>query len=415
MSTLRFVATFIMAMWLFWSQSAQAGDLSDADLWAAIVKANPGKSQRTLWRIFVCHKKDPVCQAIDTEYKGLTAAQLAAYVKKQSDIIDAQAAEYESGRRKIAAAAPGSDVKPPNIPDGQFRTEAHFLVRQSLEDINTLTAPKPTKDVTGAQFSYNRDNVTPNTVWSARGVVAVPIYGHYGPPDDGDRYSVRPAFAVAPFIAFDKVSNSNVALQSANLNNLSFGVVSETVLANVGVEKPTDHYFRLKSGVNTDFEGALKSAYLRAEWEPVSTANYINAPYPVMNFNVVPLFKFRADYMDQAGKITQPVFAAHNQALRVGPRVGFEIQPVSGLGLWPSWFENFNLVATYSFLQDTLSRRNYSLLDSTLTYNIDKDGNYAVSGSYRKGRIDETGASVDQIMVGLAVKLNDLPSVTGVK
>jgi hypothetical protein len=119
--------------------------------------------------------------------------------------------------------------------------------------------------------------------------------------------------------------------------------------------------------------------------------------------------------MDQAGKITQPVFAAHNQALRVGPRVGFEIQPVSGLGLWPSWFENFNLVATYSFLQDTLSRRNYSLLDSTLTYNIDKDGNYAVSGSYRKGRIDETGASVDQIMVGLAVKLNDLPSVTGVK
>lgn len=52
------------------------------------------------------------------------------------------------------------------------------------------------------------------------------------------------------------------------------------MLANVGKEKPTDHYFRLKGGVNTDFEGALKSTYLRGEWEPVSTANFINAPYP---------------------------------------------------------------------------------------------------------------------------------------
>jgi hypothetical protein len=70
------------------------------------------------------------------------------------------------------------------------------------------------------------------------------------------------------------------------------------------------------------------------------------------------------------------------------------------------------LVATYSFLQDTPSRRNYSLFDSALTYNIDKDGNYAVSGGYRRGRLDETGASVHQIMVGLVIKLNDLPSVT---
>ena len=409
MHKLQFIASFAAATLIFAPQASRA-ELSDAELWVAIVKANPGKAKREMWRIFVCHKKDPVCQAVDTQYKGLTAAQLAAYVKKQSDIIDAQAAEYESGRRKIADAPPA--VKPPKRAPGEFQTEAHFLVRQSLEDINTLTAPKPTKDVTGAQFSYNRDNVSPNTVWSARGVVAVPIYGHYGAPTEADRYSVRPAFAVAPYISFDKVSNSSPTQQSANVNNLSFGVVSETVLANVGLEKPTDHYFRLKGGVNTTFEGALKSSYLRAEWEPVSTANFINAPYPILNFNVAPLFKVRADYMNQAGKITQPVFAEHNQALRVGPRVGFEIQPVSGLGLWPSWFENFNLVATYSFLQDTLSRRNYSLFDSTLTYNIDKDGNYAVSGSYRKGRLDETGANVEQIMVGLAIKLNDLPSVT---
>ncbi|MGY2986294.1 hypothetical protein [Bradyrhizobium sp. USDA 4508] len=252
-----------------------------------------------------------------------------------------------------------------------------------------------------------------NTVWSARGVVVVPIYGHYGPLKEEDRYSVRPAFALAPYISFDKVSNSNASQVSSNVNNLSFGLVSETVLANVGKEKPTDHYFRLKGGVNTDFEGALKSTYLRGEWEPVSTANFINAPYPLFNFNVVPLYKLGADYMSQAGKITQPVFTDHSQALRVGPRVGLEIQPVSGLGLWPSWFENFNLVASYSFLQDALSPRNYYLFDSTVTYNIDKDGNYAVSGNYRRGRLDETGARVDQIMLGFAIKLNDLPSVTG--
>jgi hypothetical protein len=124
------------------------------------------------------------------------------------------------------------------------------------------------------------------------------------------------------------------------------------------------------------------------------------------------LFKLRADYLTQVGRASQPIFAERQDALRLGPRVGLELQPVSGLGLWPSWFENFTLVATYSFLQDTLTRRNYSLFDPTLNYNIDKEGNYAVSASYRRGRLDETGAKVDQLMVGLAIKLNDLPQVT---
>ncbi len=351
MNRLPFIASFTAAALLFASNNVRADNLSDVELWAAIISANPGKHEREMWRIFVCHKKDPVCQAIDTQYKGLTATQLAAYVKKQADIIDAQAAEYESGRRRIAASPPGPTTRSAQPVVSEIQTKAHFLVRQSLEDINTLTAPKPTKDVTGAQFSYNRDNISSNTAWSARGIVAVPIYGNYGPQVDGDRYSPRPAFAVAPFISFDKVSNSSPTQQSANFNNLSFGMISETVLANVGMERPTDHYFRLKGGLNTTFEGTLKSSYLRAEWEPVSTANFINAPYPLMNFNVAPLLKVRADYLNQVGKIAQPIFAEHNQALRIGPRIGFEIQPMSGLGLWPSWFENFNFAATYSFLQ----------------------------------------------------------------
>jgi hypothetical protein len=108
--------------------------------------------------------------------------------------------------------------------------------------------------------------------------------------------------------------------------------------------------------------------------------------------------------MNQAGKITQPVFADHNQALRFVPRVGWGCGPPGS--------------KTSTWSRPTASCRTpcrngiYSLFDSTLTYNIDKDGNYAVSGSYRKGRLDETGARVEQIMAGLAIKLNDPPSVT---
>ena len=78
----RLVIRLAVAAGIFVSlpEQSRAQGLSDAELWSAIVKANPGKSQRDMLRIFVCHKKDPVCQTVDTEFKGLTAAQLAAIV-----------------------------------------------------------------------------------------------------------------------------------------------------------------------------------------------------------------------------------------------------------------------------------------------------------------------------------------------
>jgi hypothetical protein len=53
---------------------------------------------------------------------------------------------------------------------------------------------------------------------------------------------------VAPFIAFDKVSNSALSKIYLNVENLNFGAISESILANVGEKKPTDHYFRVAGG-----------------------------------------------------------------------------------------------------------------------------------------------------------------------
>jgi hypothetical protein len=384
--------------------------LSDAQLKAKINSANPNKTQHQKWLIFVCHKYEPVCQTLDTEYKGLQPGQVEAYLRKGANIREARAAEYENRKRTIKPD-PDTGSKENSTDPNAPKVQSYFLVRRTLEDISTLSAPKAVKDVTGAQFSYNRDNITLNTAWSARGVVAVPFYITESKKSD-DRYAIGSSSAIAPFVSFDKVTNSSAALAKTNLNNLAFGLISETALTNVGHDRPVDHYFRLNGGTNMDFEGNLKSWYVRAEWEPVSTALGLNAPVGLLSatgFNISPLLKMRTEYVGQVGSVDQPIFAERREALRVGPRVGFEVQPVTGLG--PGWFNSFTFVAAYSYLYDTLSSRTYSLFDSALNYNIDNDGNYALSASYRRGRLDETGATVDQIMFGLAVKLNEVPSL----
>lgn len=388
-------------------QGAQAQTLSDADLWQKINVANPNKSQRVRLKIFVCHKTDPVCPILDKDYKGLSPEKLTAYIRKTDPQIDIQAEEYLDGRRKIETKSSEPRQAGREREKTDRTTSAYVLVRRTLEDISSLTLPKDPKDVTGAQFSYNRDNVSANTSWSARGVIAVPIYSADIFDPSGDRYAVTTASAVAPFIAFDKVTNSSSALAKSNLNNLNLGIISEYAINNVGRDKPVDHYLRLNSGTNMDFEGNLKSWYLRGEWEPASTASWLNTPIAPLSstgFNFTPLIKARIQYDGQAGSIPQPLFLMRNEALRIGPRVGIQIQPVTGL--WANWFNSFTLTATYSYFYDTFSRRDYGLFDSALNYNIDEAGNYALSASYRKGKLEETGASVDQVMFGLAVKLN---------
>lgn len=406
---MRTVFTALLFSTVFHNQLL-AQPLSDYELKAKIDAANPRKSPHERALIFACHKYEAVCQELDTEFQGLKPAQVTAYMKKKATTFAAIAAEYESGKRKIGT--PDPKPKPGQVDPDAPNVKSYFLVRRSLEDISTLSKPKDPKDSVGAQFSYGRDNVSPNTVWSARGVVAVPFYITEAEKSD-DRYAIGKSVVVAPFASFDKLTNSSASLAKTNLNNLTLGLISEAAVTNVGREQPVDHYFRLNSGVNMDFEGHMKSWYARAEWRPVSTAAGLNAPIDALSvtgFNFSPIIKVRAEYIGKVGTIDQPIFAARNDALRVGPLVGIEVQPV--LGLWPDWFNSFTLVATYGYFYDTLSNRNYSLFDSALNYNIDKDGNYALSASYRQGRLEETGSKVDQIMLGLAVKFNQLPSVT---
>lgn len=393
---------------LFIPTGAFAQNLSDAELAAKIKAANPGVSQHNRNVIFACHKYSVVCQALDTEFKGLKPSQVTAYLQKNKDTFEAQAAEYDSGQRKIDPLPPIPASVPANPDDPKVKS--YFLVRRSLEDISTITAPKAPKDVAGAEFSYSRDNASPNTAWTARGVVAVPFY-IVEPVKSDDRYAIGKSYVVAPFVSFDKITNSSTAAKT-NLNNLTFGLISEAAVVNVGRESPVDHYFRLNGGANMDFDGHFKSSYLRAEWEPVSTALGLNAPLDFMSatgFNFSPIIKARAEYITNVGTVPQPIFAERNAVFRIGSRVGIEIQPVTDL--WPNWFNSFTFVATYGYLYDTLSSRSYSLFDSALNYNIDANGNYAITGSYRRGRLEETGDRVDQVMVGLAVKFNEFPAL----
>jgi hypothetical protein len=394
----------IAGLALFANVAAHA--LTDEELKAKIEAANPRKSQDEKGQIFACHKyKAEICRELDPNFTGLKPEQVASFLKKNMPFFAAQARDYPSVR---VAPPPTRQVDKEPVDRDAQKISSYFLVRRSLEDISTLTLPRKVEDVAGAIFSYSRDNVISNAAWSARGVVAVPFYieaanAPLDPLAIGHRY------VVAPFVAFDKLTNSSAGSVKSNLNNLTLGVISETAITNVGKHYPVSHYVRLNSGANTDFDGNLKSWYLRGEWEPFSTALGLNAPIDFLaatGFAVSPLIKLRAEYVGKVGSIDQPIFVSRDDAFRAGSRLGLEIQPVT---LWPNWFKKFTLVAAYGYLYDTFSSRSYSLFDSSLNYNIDEAGNYAVSANYRRGRLEETGDKVDQYMVGLAVKLNYLP------
>ncbi|WP_316166830.1 MULTISPECIES: hypothetical protein [unclassified Bradyrhizobium] len=113
----------------------------------------------------------------------------------------------------------------------------------------------------------------------------------------------------------------------------------------------------------------------------------------------------RAEYDGVVGKTTQPIFAHHNDAIRVGPTVGFLVAPVKLEGYWPTWLQNTSLSLSYSVLQDLRSPSTYSLFDAAFTYFMDDNKTLGRTLTYERGQLDQTGAKSDTFLAGLSLKL----------
>jgi hypothetical protein len=185
-------------------------------------------------------------------------------------------------------------------------SETRILLRRSMAAISSFANPTSYKNAAGAEFAWSDDGVTENTVWSARGIGAIPFV-HYGEVKRYDPY--LQSLVLAPYVAFDRTSNSR--LTAKDIDNLTFGDAVEAAWSNIFL---ATHYFRAEGSLVTSFAGEEKNWAVKGEWQPVGLYN----PYgpntifsylggPLVNERVIPYLGFRlspkliADYRAELG------------------------------------------------------------------------------------------------------------------
>ncbi|MGY4155467.1 hypothetical protein ACVINW_001309 [Bradyrhizobium sp. USDA 4461] len=293
----------------------------------------------------------------------------------------------------------------PLRPYDSWQTSNTILVRNSLDDLGSFGSPTPLKKATGAEFSWARDAIAHNDTWTARGLVA-------------DRFSLveAPSLSpylvhalIAPYVSFDRVSNTTK--KSSDVDDLVGGLSTEFAVGNL---LNATHYFRFMAEEDTSFAGTTKNWNVAFEYQPFGNPqgendtifSYLGTPLnlgPYWFLTISP--KFRAEYRSSQDGSTDPLFFSHSSIMRVGPSVTVAINGNDvGFSDVPWYIQRTHFRLTYGTLYDTLSSRNYDLLDTALSYDLDPYGYLALTLSYRKGQLETTGANVDIVKLSLSAK-----------
>jgi hypothetical protein len=362
-------------------------------------------------RGFVMHQQSEIYRKYDVNCDGrLSPAELARYEKDQEPMVDQAKLAIDLARRDgspVRVDAKGDTAEPlfgstqpsPVSPS----SNGFFYLRDSAEEIGVFEEPKPFTSATGASFSVSRDGVVGNTSWAAKGVVG----GAYT-----WRNTERPAAAATPYVAgasssawmsFNWLSNSSAALKSKQADVLSFGNTEEIALANV---LGATQYLRFKGAYNTDFESSPHSWSTTVEWQPVSGRYKLSSPFdigPYLVGRVDPIVRFQHTVRLSGGSM-DPIFSLHDEVSRAGPVLSLTVQPKGSDLILPNWIQNAVLNVTYVWLRDIDTSQKYDYLNASMAFPIDPSGHLAVKVNYQKGRLEETGARIDQAMAGISAK-----------
>jgi len=84
--------------------------------------------------------------------------------------------------------------------------------------------------------------------------------------------------------------------------------------------------------------------------------------------------------------------------------LALNIAPKASDFLLPNWLQSAVLSVTYEWLEDVDTRQKYELLNAGLSFPIDPAGHLGFKINYQLGRIEETGAKINQAMAGLSAK-----------
>jgi hypothetical protein len=271
-----------------------------------------------------------------------------------------------------------------------------WFLRKDVPDISLFSGITPAAGAAGAQGSFTWDRIADDRIWAAYGIGGVSWRVLSGDYPSSDRTTLI-GFFIAPYVGLNKVTHSNRKLTAKNLDTTLGGVKAEVGFANL---LGGHHYFRAGGGVVTDDINDTTAAAFSFEWIPVYRG-FENTIFYGLRYTFQPSLKVQYDATTDE---KQPLlFSNRPEALRVGPELSFKLVPIEEVRK-TQWYGRFNVNLTYHSYYETYSGRSLSWFDGSITYNIDSEGHFGLTTSYRNGADENTGKDTDIFVVSLSGK-----------
>jgi hypothetical protein len=299
-----------------------------------------------------------------------------------------------------SAAAPDLSRCEPNKP------YLGFILRQDFTDISLLSCPNDgLKNAVGTRVTLTFDELAHTTAVSVDGLAAgvVRILGDKNP---GNTFL---GVVFGPYLQGNEMYQFESSTKpSKTVDTLTAGGYVEFGFDNPFIPQAAN-YYRIRGGEQFGNSGIGSNTFV-SEWLPVYETLHIGTPYfipgTIFGFQCSPELMAQYDQLEY-GPNKYLLFSKDNDAFRIGPEVVLKLFLDPRLVLdepFHAIAEHASVSITYHASWDTYSGRDYSWLQTTLTYNLNDAGNFALSASYGYGNAEATANMTSQIKVGLAAK-----------
>jgi hypothetical protein len=298
------------------------------------------------------------------------------------------------------------------------------ILRDSFSDISVFSLNKDEKTgqyyigkkaslASGASFSWNRDFVTANTTWAAKGVAALPII--WTNENVQGTSAALAAIAIAPSFTFNRLYNTNKKFNSKDIDVETYGGSGEIKLINLPSQN-VEHFLRVRGAYIGSFTGDSHGWHMITEYEPAIALGdlelrHIPTPGVEHKLPFIPVTYVldviaRYEYLRRtSNRNTDPIFAFGPSVGRAGAVVALSVQAEQGdeAPVDPI-LQRVTFNTTYSWLHNLDHNINYSLFSTALGFALDSDGHFAVKASYDRGKVEETAQKIGVFKMGLAAK-----------
>jgi hypothetical protein len=273
------------------------------------------------------------------------------------------------------------------------------LLRHDWNDIGIIAGkqcPDTVDKATGAKISFTNDRVANNEIWSVYGTAAL-IYNSI---TGNTANQITPYDTSAgAYVTVNRLTNSSTSQAKNNADTLAYGGVGELGFAtSTGAD-----YFQVRGGGVQDNIKGTTAAHIAGEWLPVYYPLHIHEPFTLVD-NLAARFDpaFLVQYDRATGNNQLLGFNNRPEALRIGPQLALKVFMLPGA---PDFLSRFTGSVSYQWAYEAYSDIQLNWFTTSISYNIDAAGHIGLTGSYMRGRDENTGALTNVYTIGLSGKI----------